>query len=101
MLIGGGYEIVVAAMAWTLALPQQNPQAQQRLCDEVDELGGKLPTYDDLERLQWAKACFDEGQRLQGLLLHGRFAMIDDPIGGYRIRRGSVAGLSIYTMQRT
>ncbi|MGH3541245.1 MAG: cytochrome P450 [Mycobacterium sp.] len=59
-----------------------------------------LPTYDDLERLQWAKACFDEGQQLQGLLLHGRIAMIDDTIGGYRIRRGSVVGLSIYTMQR-
>ncbi|MGH3541244.1 MAG: cytochrome P450, partial [Mycobacterium sp.] len=37
MLIGGGYETVVAAMAWTLALLQQNPQAQRRLYDEVDE----------------------------------------------------------------
>lgn len=100
MLIGGGYETVVAALAWTLALLPQNPQAQQRLYDEVDGLGGVLPTYDDLERLQWAKACFDEGQRLQGLLLQPRFAMIDDVIGGYRIRRGSLIGLPIYALQR-
>ncbi|MBX9639787.1 MAG: cytochrome P450, partial [Mycobacteriaceae bacterium] len=30
MLIGGGYETVVAALAWTLALLPQNPRAQQR-----------------------------------------------------------------------
>ncbi|ORV67243.1 cytochrome P450 [Mycobacterium gastri] len=100
MLIGGGYETVVAALAWTLALLPQNPQAQQRLYDEVDQLGGALPSYADLDRLEWAKACFDEGQRLQGLLLQPRFAMIDDVIGGYRIRRGTLVGLPIYALQR-
>lgn len=100
MLIGGGYETVVAALAWTLALLPQNPQAQQRLYDEVDGLGGAPPTYADLERLGWAKACFDEGQRLQGLLLQPRFAMIADILGGYRIRRGTLIGLPIHALQR-
>lgn len=100
MLIGGGYETVVAALAWTLALLPQNPQAQQRLYDEIDDIGAATPTYDDLDRLQWAKACFDEGQRLQGLLLQPRFAMIDDTIGGYRIRRGNLIGIPIYNLQR-
>jgi cytochrome P450 len=100
MLIGGGYETVVAALAWTLALLPQNPPAQQRLHDEIDALEGEVPTYEDLDRLQWAKACFDEGQRLQGLLLQPRFAMIDDTIGGYRIRRGNLIGIPIYHLQR-
>lgn len=100
MLIGGGYETVVAALAWTLALLPQNSRAQQRLYDEVDALGGAPPSYADLERLEWAKACFDEGQRLQGLLLQPRFAMVDDVIGGYRIRRGTLVGLPIYALQR-
>lgn len=100
MLIGGGYETVVAALAWTLGLLPQNPHAQQRLYDEVDALGGALPGYDDLDRLQWAKACFDEGQRLQGVLLQPRFAMIDDTIGGYRIRRGTLIGIPIHSLQR-
>lgn len=100
MLIGGGYETVVAALAWTLAFLPQNPRAQQRLYDEIGGLGGALPTYADLDRLEWAKACFDEGQRLQGLLLQPRFAMIDDVIGGYRIRRGTLVGLPIYALQR-
>ncbi|MCV7380712.1 cytochrome P450 [Mycobacterium alsense] len=100
MLIGGGYETVVAALSWTLAFLSQNPQAQQRLCDEVAALDGAPPTYADLDRLEWAKACFDEGQRLQGLLLQPRFAMIDDVVGGYRIRRGTLVGLPIYALQR-
>lgn len=100
ILIGGGYETVVASLSWTLALLQQNPPAQQRLYDEIDQLGGATPTYNDLERLQWAKACFDEGQRLQGHPFHPRFAMIDDVIGGYRIRRGNVVAVSMYALQR-
>jgi cytochrome P450 len=59
-----------------------------------------MPSYDDLDRLQWTKACFDEGQRLQGVLLQPRFAMIDDIIGGYRIRRGNLVGIPIYSLQR-
>ncbi|MEB3032893.1 cytochrome P450 [[Mycobacterium] nativiensis] len=100
MLIGGGYETVVAALAWTLALLPQNPLAQQRLYDEIDLLAGARPGYQDLDRLQWTKACFDEGQRLQGLLLQPRFAMTDDTIGGYRIRRGNLIGIPIYHLQR-
>lgn len=100
MLIGGGYETAVAALSWTLGFLQQNPQAQQRLYREVDALGGAVPSYQDLDRLQWAKACFDEGQRLQGHPFMPRFAMIDDTIGGYRIRRGNLIGITPYALQR-
>ena len=55
-LMGGGWESVAASLAWTLGLLPQNPAAQQRLYDEVDGLGGAVPTFDDLDRLQWAGA---------------------------------------------
>jgi cytochrome P450 len=101
VLIAGGYENSVAALSWTLWFLTQNPQAQQRLYDEIDALDGAVPTFDDLDRLRWAKACFDEGQRLQD---HHpflpRFAMIDDSIGGYRIRRGNLIGISPYLLHR-
>ncbi|MDT5281700.1 MAG: hypothetical protein QOJ20_2895 [Mycobacterium sp.] len=100
MLIGGGYEMTVAALSWTLGFLTQNPQAQQRLYDEIDALDGAVPTFDDLDRLRWAKACFDEGQRLQDHPLMPRFAMIDDSIGGYRIRRGNLIGISPYALHR-
>ncbi|OBY32437.1 cytochrome P450 [Mycolicibacter kumamotonensis] len=100
ILIGGGYETVVASLSWTLGLLAQNSEAQQRLFGEVDQLDGVIPTYEDLGRLSWARACFDEGQRLQGHPFHPRFAMVDDTIGGYRIRRGNVIAVSIYALQR-
>lgn len=100
ILTAGGYETVVASLCWTLALLDSNKPAQQRLYDEVDELGGKVPSFDDLDRLQWAKACFDEGQRLQGHPFHPRFAMRDDVIGDYRIPKGTLVGVSMYALHR-
>jgi cytochrome P450 len=97
-LMGGGWESAAASLSWTLGLLPQNPQAQQRLYDEVDELGGVVPTFDDLDRLQWAKACFEEGLRLRGMPFLLRFATVDDTIGGYRIRRGNLVGMSPYAL---
>ena len=101
ILMGGGWETTTHALAWTLGLLPQNPQAQQRLYDEVDGLGGAVPTFDDLDRLRWAKACVEEGQRMRGfphLLL--RLATVDDTVGGYRIRRGNLVAISPYSIQR-
>lgn len=100
MLVGGGYENTVAALSWTFWFLAHNPEAQQRLYDEVDALNGAAPTFDDLDRLRWAKACFDEGQRLQTHPFTPRFAMTDDSVGGYRIRRGNVVGIAVYALHR-
>jgi cytochrome P450 len=100
VLMGAGWESTAATLAWTLGLLPQNPQARQRLYDEVDRLGGEAPTYDALDRLQWAKACFLEARRLHSPPFLLRFAMIDDTIGGYRIRRGNLIVVSVYAMHR-
>ena len=100
ILIGGGYETVVASTAWTLALLRDNPAALQRLYDEIDALDGQAPTYADLERLTWVKACFDEGQRLQGHPFHPRITMRDSEISGYRIPKGTIVGVSVYALHR-
>ncbi|OBY32439.1 cytochrome P450 [Mycolicibacter kumamotonensis] len=100
ILMAGGYETVVASLSWTLALLLSHPEHLIRLYDEVDALDGALPTQDDLPRLAWARACFDEGQRLQGHPLNPRFAMHDDVIGGYLIPRYTIIGPSLYSMHR-
>jgi len=100
MLIGGGYENTVAALSWTIWFLRHNPQALQRLYDEIEELDGAVPTFDELDRLRWAKACFDEGLRLQDHPFMPRFAMTDDSIGGYRIRRGNLVGIPLYALHR-
>ncbi|WP_324612916.1 MULTISPECIES: cytochrome P450 [Mycobacteroides] len=100
ILMAGGYETVVASLSWTLALLLSHPEHLARLYDEIDALGGAVPTQDDLARLNWAKACFDEGQRLQGHPFNPRFAMQDDVIGGYLIPQYTIVGPSLYAIHR-
>lgn len=100
ILMAGGYETVVASLSWTLALLLGHPEHLRRLYAEVDSLAGALPTPDDLPKLAWAKACFDEGQRLQGHPLNPRFAMDDDVIGGYFIPKHTIVGPSLYSIHR-
>lgn len=100
ILIAGGYETVVASTSWTLAMLRENPQAHAQLIEEVDDLDGHAPTYADLGRLTWVKACFDEGQRMQGHPFHPRIATRDDEIGGYFIPKYTVVGVSMYALHR-
>jgi cytochrome P450 len=100
ILIAGGYETVVASLSWTLALLASNPDSQAKLIEEIDALDGRRHGYGDLKGLEWAKACFDEGQRLQGHPLNSRFALRDDWIDGYHIPRGTLVGVPMYTLQR-
>ncbi|HET7736361.1 MAG TPA: cytochrome P450 [Nocardioidaceae bacterium] len=97
-LIIGGYETTAAVMSWVLARLPFEPAAQARAYAEVDALGGRTVTHADLDALPWLRACFDEAQRLQGFPLNARQAMDDDEIGGYAIPRGTVIGISGYTM---
>ncbi|QIS04224.1 cytochrome P450 [Nocardia brasiliensis] len=99
-LMGGGYETVVASLSHTLAHLCTNPEPAQRLFDEIDELDGATPTLDDLSRLTWAKACFDEGQRLQGHPMNPRLAVRDSEIAGFHIPRGTLVGTPVYTVHR-
>lgn len=100
ILIIGGYETIVAALSWTLAHLLRNPEHLARLYDEIDALDGRTPGVADLPNLSWAKACFDEGQRLQGAPLNWRFAMEDDEIGGYPIPKHTIVATSLYTVHR-
>ncbi|MEU9808522.1 cytochrome P450 [Mycobacterium sp. NPDC050853] len=100
VLIAGGYETIVAALSWTLALLLRNPEHLERVYGEVDALKGAPPGVADLPNLSWLKACFDEGQRLQGAPLNWRFAMQEDEIGGYGIPRGTFVATSLYVVHR-
>ncbi|SHY54122.1 Putative cytochrome P450 [Mycobacteroides abscessus subsp. bolletii] len=100
VLIGGGYETVVASLSWTLALLLAHPEHLAALYDEIDALGGAVPTPDDLPRLTWAKACFDEGQRLQGHPMNPRFCMADNELGGYILPKYTLVGAPMYAIHR-
>ena len=87
-LLFAGFETTALAMSWVLARLPFAPEAQTRAYDEADALGHSGSTPDDLSSLPWIRACFDEAQRMQGVLI-GRGAAVDDEIGGYRIPAGT------------
>jgi cytochrome P450 len=99
-LIFGGYETTAAVMAWVLARLPFAPDAQERAYAEVDALGGRRVTLEDVDSLEWLRACFDEAQRLQAFVVNGREASVDDEIGGYAIPAGTTVAFSGYTLHR-
>jgi cytochrome P450 len=98
-LCGGGFDTVVNALAWTFGLLSVNREANDKLYAEVDSLGGAAPTMADLAHLTWTKACFDEGQRIQGGPVITRFAARDVEVGGFRLRKGTQVGIAWRVLQ--
>jgi len=99
-LMVAGYDTVVAALSWMFSLLPTNPAAQQRLFDEVDDLGDVVPSAEHLDRLGWVKQCFDEAQRLQGNVMNGRFAKVDTELAGFQIPSGTLVGSAMFALHR-
>jgi cytochrome P450 len=94
-----GHETTANSLAWTWFLLSQAPDAEARLHVELDRvLAGRLPTLNDVPRLVFTRAVFEESIRLYPPVpFLGRQALQDEEIRGphrpSRIasRRGSVA----------
>ncbi|HEX7313583.1 MAG TPA: cytochrome P450 [Pyrinomonadaceae bacterium] len=97
-----GHETTANALAWTWYLLSQNPEAEAKLHDELDEvLKDRPPTADDYPRLRYTEMVVAESMRLYPpAWAVGRLALEDHEVGGYRIPRGSLVLVSQYVMHR-
>jgi cytochrome P450 len=97
-----GYETVANALAWTWLLLGQNQIAETRLHDELDAvLAGRLPTLEDLPRLEYTAMVLAESMRLYPpAWAMGREALEDVAIGPYRLRKGTMVFFSQYIVHR-
>jgi cytochrome P450 len=97
-----GHETTANALTWTLALLSKHPKVEERLLEELDlVLGGRMPTYADLAKLNWTRMVLEEAIRLYPpvpTLL--RTAIGEDRIGGVRIPAGSDVAISMYVTHR-
>jgi cytochrome P450 len=93
-----GHETTANGLAWMWHLLDENPEARQRLFDEVDAvLGGRTPTAEDAERLVWTSACFQEALRLRSpVWVMEREAIGEDEVGGFRISKGATIVVPIH-----
>ena len=100
--IVAGHETVASALTWAWSLLADHPEAMRRLQAESDEvLGGRLPTWEDIPRLPWARAVLDEALRLYPpAWLITRRALQDVVLGGRAVPAGSILILSPYLVHR-
>jgi cytochrome P450 len=91
-----GHETTALALSWTWYLLGQNPEAEEKLHQELDqELAGRVPAADDVTRLPYANNVLREAMRLYPpAWVITRNATQDVSIGAYEVPRGSNVILS-------
>jgi cytochrome P450 len=97
-----GHETTATALTWACYLLATHPYAQERLAEEAQAvLANREPTIDDLSRLTYAAAVFNETLRLfPPAGVFGRRALQKMTLGGYEIPQGATILLSPYITQR-
>jgi len=97
-----GHETVASALTWSCYLIASNPQAEERLHQELQEvLAGRAPTLEDLPALDFTRRVFDEALRLYPpAWLVTRKAVQDDVIDGVAIPAGSLIVVSITNVHK-
>ena len=98
-----GYETVANALSWTWLLLGQNPEAEARLHQELNQvLGDRLPTIEDLPNLKYTEMVLAESMRLYPpAWAMGRQATQEIDIGPYRLPKGCFVFFSQYIVQRS
>ena len=97
-----GHETTAVALTWAFYLLSLYPEVAERLMEEFDQvLGGRTPTVDDLPKLQYEWRVIQESLRLYpAIWVFLRSAIVDDEIGGYRIKKGKNLFISTYITHR-
>jgi cytochrome P450 len=100
--LAAGHETTANALSWMWVLLSQHPDARARLCAEVDELlDGRIPTFEDADRLPWTRAVVHETLRLYPpVWIVGRRALHEDNIDGVSIPSGANVAVLIYLTHR-
>lgn len=102
MFLVAGYETTAVTLIWTCVYLSLYPLIAQKVYEEVNQvLGGRTPTYDDLEKLTYTRATIFESLRIQPAVDYFvRAATQDDVIGQHKISRGDFVWITPYYMHR-
>jgi cytochrome P450 len=96
-LFVGGYETSSNALAFSLANIAAHPRDAERQRAEIDRLGGRAPTVEDLAALPYTRAILEETLRLYPpSWMITREAIADDVITGFPVAAGAQLLISSY-----
>lgn len=101
-IFAAGHETTANALSWTWYLLGTHPDARRRLQDELAAvLDGHPPTADDLARLPYTRAVFEEALRLYPPApVVQRKAAVNTSLAGHHFSAGSLLLVSIYNIHR-
>jgi cytochrome P450 len=102
VLFLAGQETTASSLAWTWFLLSQAPAVEARLQAELAEvLGGRSPTLDDMPRLIFTRAVFEETIRLYPPIpFLGRQALREETIRNRTIPAGSLVMVVPWLLHR-
>jgi cytochrome P450 len=98
-----GHETSALASSYVWYLLSLHPQVEAKLHAELDAvLGGRVPTYDDLEKLTYTRMVIDEAMRLYppAPMLTGRVAIEEDQICGRPIPKSTQIAILPWVVHR-
>ncbi|HYD98602.1 MAG TPA: cytochrome P450, partial [Alphaproteobacteria bacterium] len=101
-IIISGHETTALALSWAWYLLSEAPALERRMAGEVEAaLGGRAPTYEDLPRLGYPLAVFQEAARLYPpVWTLSRQAVAADTLGGVALAPGDTVMVSPYVIHR-
>ncbi|XP_003744153.1 cytochrome P450 4c3 [Galendromus occidentalis] len=100
-----GHDTTAMGISWTLFLLAQNPEAQRRVYEELEEIfrgdQKRHATNEDLARMKYLECCIKESQRLYpSVPFIGRKFTTDTEFKKKTIPAGTQALLVIFTLHR-
>ena len=96
-----GHETTANLLTWTFHLLANHPDAEARMHAEVDALGDRLPSPDDLGALPWLRAVLAESMRLYPpAWILGRRAKEPFVAGGHEIPARTIVLLCQWLVHR-
>jgi cytochrome P450 len=98
-----GHETSALASTYVWYLLSLHPDVEAKLHAELDTvLGGRTPSFDDLEKLSYTRMVIDEAMRLYppAPMLTGREALGDDEICGRPIAKGTQIAILPWVVHR-
>jgi len=100
-LIVAGHETTASVLNFAWLLIAQHPEVEQQMLAEVQQLGGQVPTFEQLSQIPYTKQVIEETMRLYppGWMLTRR-AIADDQLGQYFVEAGTDIFLIPYMIHR-
>lgn len=101
IMLLAAHQPTAIALAWTFYLMALHSDVDARLAAEVEQLGDRRATAEDLDRLVYTAAVIKESMRLYPpVWMTAREAIKECEIGGYRIAEGVSLALSPWVPHR-